>query len=169
MKLTRTERWMLSNQYRILEALYPSEAQGYAHIRDAIESGYELEYEQIIPHIYEEGLSDSECREVRDIMTMFSSLKASFNQLEDTSGIEEWEINFRGFSGNDETTYMAYAQYLRERGSFRELEHGDGFNSHFPMLSAYRKMLPEWRNSENEFFLSKDDIIRIISTTNRKG
>jgi uncharacterized protein YfbU (UPF0304 family) len=163
MKLSRIDRWMLSNQYRILEALYPNEAEEYAHIRDAIESGYELEYEQIIPYIYEEGLSEDECREVKDIMAMFSILKESYNLLEDKSGIDEWKINFRGFSGNDETSQMAYAQYLRERGSFRHLERGDDFNSHFPALSGYRKMLAEWRKSENEYALSREDIIRIIS------
>jgi uncharacterized protein YfbU (UPF0304 family) len=163
MKLSRLERWMLSNQYKILEALYPDEAKDYAHIRDAIESGYELEYEQIISYIYEEGLSEEECREIRAIMAMFSSLKASYNQLEDKSGIDEWKITFRGFSGNDETLQMAYAQYLRERGSFRDLERGDDFNSHFPALSGYRKKLSKWRDSENEHALSKDDIIRITS------
>src|SRR5437588_7351354 len=159
MKLTRTERWMLSNQYRTLEALYSKEAKDYAHIREAIESGYELEYEQIIPYIYEEGLTEEECREVKDVMTMFHVLKASFNHLEDKSGIDEWKIAFRGFSGNDETSQMAYARYLREGGSFRELDRGDDFDSHFPMLSGYRKMLSKWRDSENEYALSKDDII----------
>jgi len=162
MKLSRIERWMLANQYRILEKLYPDEAKEYAHNREAIEYGYELEYGHIIEHIYEQGLSEEECREVKDIMAMFSSLKASYNQLEDKSGIDEGKLAFRGFSGNDETMQMAYAQYLYQSRSFRDLEHGDDFNSHFPMLSSYRKMLSEWKNSENEHALSKDDIIRII-------
>jgi uncharacterized protein YfbU (UPF0304 family) len=163
MTLSRTERWMLSNQYRILEALYPDEARDYAHIRDSIESGYELEYGQAPAYIYERGLSEEECREVKDIMAMFSSLKASFNSVKDKSGIDESRLNFPGFSGNDETMQMAYAQYLYEGGSFRDLGPGGDFNSHLPALSGYCKMLAAWKTSENEYALSKDDIIRIVS------
>jgi uncharacterized protein len=163
MELTRTERWILSNQYRILEALYPDEADDYRRTRDAIDSGYELEYERIIPYIYENGLSEEECREVTDIMAMFSSLKSSHDALLDKSGIDASRIIFRGFSGNDETSQMAYAQYLRDKGSFRDITRSGDLNSHFPALGGYRKMLSEWRNCENPYHLSKDDIIRITA------
>ena len=40
-KLTTLDRLVLSNQYRILEALYPDEAETLAIKREAIENGYE--------------------------------------------------------------------------------------------------------------------------------
>ncbi len=52
MKLTRTERWILSNQYRILEALYPDERGSLEKARIALESGYELEYDGMSQRIY---------------------------------------------------------------------------------------------------------------------
>lgn len=66
MKLSRTERWMLSNQYRILEALYPADAGSYARHREALESGYELHYDWMIGSIYDDKdtLSSEDCREV---------------------------------------------------------------------------------------------------------
>ena len=36
MKLSRVERWMLSNQYRVLGLLDPKEAEGYAQLREAL-------------------------------------------------------------------------------------------------------------------------------------
>jgi hypothetical protein len=39
MKLTRTERWILANQYRILEVLYPKEADSLSYAREAFEHG----------------------------------------------------------------------------------------------------------------------------------
>ena len=161
MKLSRLDRMILSNQYRILEALYPHQADEYSRAREAIESGYTFEYERLIEHIREDGLSEEECREIREIMKMFSSLKASYNNLEDKSGIDEWRMTFHGFSGNEETSQMAYAQYLRKGGSFTELGQENDFSGHLAALSAYRKMLSEWRNSANRYLLSKDDIIRI--------
>jgi hypothetical protein len=58
MKLTRTERWILVNQYRILEALYPDEAKWFAENREALSSGYELHYRGMIDFIYDEEDTD---------------------------------------------------------------------------------------------------------------
>jgi uncharacterized protein YfbU (UPF0304 family) len=41
LKLSLTERIVLANQLRILEAVDPDEAKSYQHQRDALERGYE--------------------------------------------------------------------------------------------------------------------------------
>ena len=43
--LSRHERLFLYNQYKILEALYPGEAEYYSVKREALEYGYEIEYD----------------------------------------------------------------------------------------------------------------------------
>ncbi|MGH9892937.1 MAG: YfbU family protein, partial [bacterium] len=110
LKLTRTERWILANQCRILEALYPKEARDFARDREALEHGFEGAYSDIIPHIYDEseGLSAEECSEVVQIMDMHLALKRSYEALADKSGIKEYGIKFQGFDGNNETAQMAY-------------------------------------------------------------
>ena len=45
MKLTRQERWILSNQYKILKAV--EGVDHYNQAIDALESGYEAEYESL--------------------------------------------------------------------------------------------------------------------------
>lgn len=165
MKLTRVERWILSNQYRILEALDTDEADSYAEVRQALEEGYEAEYEDFAQHISEHEMSEEECREVTDILSMFSTLHYAYEDLEDKSGIEEWRVRFAGFDGNNETRQMAYARYFCESGGGRytELDRGDGFNSHCPVIDRYRSMLEEWRKSPNPNKLTKVDIVRIVS------
>lgn len=164
MQLSRTERWMLANQYKILEALYPDEAAYYEKSRTALERGYEMEYPWLCEHIYEETLSVEECREVLDILEMFSNLKYSYEKLQDKSGIDEYRISFSGFDGNNEGAYLDYADHYCNREDdirYPELGFPKDLNSHAPLLGGYRRMLEEWRTSKDKLHLSKTEIIRI--------
>src|SRR3546814_2004917 len=76
-KLIRKERLFLSNQMRILEALYPEEAQYISTQRVAVERGYEFLYDfELMSHIYEgdDTLSSDEAKEVWDTLEMFGAL-----------------------------------------------------------------------------------------------
>jgi len=167
MKLSRVERWILSNQFHILEALYPDDADHYAKVHEALESGYELHYEWFSEHIYNDRdiMTPEENREVIEILSMFDSLKRAYGSLSDKTGIEESRVKFCGFDGNNETKQMGYARYFctLKGGRFTDLDRGDNFNSHGPTLARYRRMLSEWKKSVDQNNLSKDDIIRIIS------
>jgi len=83
----------------------------------------------------------------------------------DKSGIEEQRIRFPGFDGNNETKQMACTRYYcnLDVGKYQELDRGDNFNSHRPMLDRYRQMLAEWKKSAKTYELTKDDTIRIAS------
>jgi len=167
MKLSRVERWILSNQFHILEALYSDNAGHYAEAREALESGYELHYKWLSQHIYDgrDIMTPEESSEVIDILSMFDSLKQVYWRLSDKTGIEQRRVEFCGFDGNHETKQMGYARYFctSEGGRFTDLDRGDDFNSHTPTLPRYRRMLSEWKKSADKNNLSKDDIIRIIS------
>jgi uncharacterized protein YfbU (UPF0304 family) len=167
-KLTRTERWILANQYQILEVLKPDEAEGFAEVRIALERGYELHYTP--DHIYAEGdiMSADMCEEVLDILSMHRALHDSFDGLKDKSGIRDRDITFVGFDGNNETTHMAYARYYcgldGGQARFTELHRGDNFNSHMPVLDMYRRMLRVWRDGlDKKHELTKDDIQHIVA------
>ena len=166
MKLSQMERLILVNQYMILEKLYPEEASSYARIRKALEDGYELEYSEIFNNIYhdDETLSENGCILVREILTMFTVLKYSYNKLDDKSGIDPKDVTLWGFDGNNETEYMAYARYLIEDCQlWGDLQEDAVFNRHISSLSRYRQMLNVWNsygNDKNE--LSKEQILSII-------
>jgi uncharacterized protein YfbU (UPF0304 family) len=161
-ELSRKERWILSNQLRILEALYPNDADYYRKNRTAIEEGYSLHYSWAAEHIYEE-LSYGECKEVLDILEMHSMMQRAYERLSDREGIEEWKVKFAGFDGNDETRLMGYAQYfVEELGRYSDLDIED-FNSHMPSIGGYRLMLLAWKESTDVHHLTKEDLIRITS------
>ena len=169
MKLSRVERWMLVNQMRILEALYPDEAKSIAEHREALEQGYEYHYDEFAQHIYDDKdtLSVDGCKEVLHILSMHQALKRAYDKLPDKSGIEEYRVRFAGFDGNDrvEGTMMAYTRWYCDShgGRFKDLDRGDDFNSHGLMLDSYRAMLKEWEASKDTNRLTKDDIIRITN------
>lgn len=169
MKLSRAERLVLSNQYRILEALYPAERPALAAAREAVERGFELHYGRIAEHVADdEGtLGAEQCREVLDILQMFAVLRPGYHALDDKSGIEERRTRFRGFDVNDpvESACAAYARFTcrLDAARFKDVDRGNDFTSQLPLLGTYRKMLRAWHASADESALGRDDIVRITT------
>ena len=165
MKLSRSERLLLVNQYLILEKLYPEDAEHYAQGRKALEEGYERHYAELTNNLYD-GVSEECCQEIVDILDMFRSLQFYYEKLEDKSGIDEKLIQFPGFDGNDESVELRYVQYhLEDLGNYKELSessHNVGFNSHEPLLDTYRSMLRTWKESKNKLKLSREEIFKLI-------
>lgn len=161
MTLTRTDRWMLSNQYKMLAKLDPENADHYEHVREILEQGYELHYRWVAEHIYDGDsiMTAEQCREVLDILEMFSLLK----QTSADSGPNAWRLKFSGFDGNTESKYMAYSKFFCEQdeGRYPELDRGDKFNSHMPSLERYRRQLAAWHSSKDPRQLTTEDIQRI--------
>jgi len=148
---------ILSNQLKILERLYPEEADAYANQRKAVEEGYSFHYPSLMDHIYNE-MTVEECREVLDILQMFSTIKISFEDLDDKSDIKENRIRFAGFDGNNETRQMIYARYfIVDLERYDELRSGSqysDYNSHSPSIDRYRRMLKVWEEYPNQYALN---------------
>lgn len=165
MELSRKERLFLSNQLKILEKLYPKEADYYEKHRKAVEQGYSLHYDWITENLREE-MSEEECREVLDILDMYRALTFSYRDLDDKSNLPEWKIEFPGFDGNNEPKQMKYTEYfINDLNRFSELRDDSDFpdyNSHSPMLEKYRRMLSKWNEFDQKQNLSKDEIIEIL-------
>jgi uncharacterized protein YfbU (UPF0304 family) len=113
-------------------------------------------------------MSEDACKEVLDILDMFSALERSYRQLaEKPAGVSECDVTFFCFDGNHETEQLSYASFLIEKeGKWQELaDHGDHLNSHGPFLDSYRRMLRVWQQlpTERKYELSADDIQRIAA------
>lgn len=168
MELTIKERLSLSYQLKIIEKLYPEEADYYASHRKAIEEGYELHYNWISEHLYE-GLKKEECKEVLDILDMYSNLYFSFRELKNPKNLTISQIVFPGFDGNNETMRMAYTRYfiedLQRFETIKKLTKGN-YNSHIQYLNKYRKMLLKLNSYplEKRNSLTEDQIIDLIQT-----
>lgn len=73
MEMSNTQRLILSNQYKLMSQLDPSNAAKYQRLKTIIERGYEL---QMCELNKEFGcISEAQCREVIDIMEMYQRCK----------------------------------------------------------------------------------------------
>ncbi len=172
MEFTKKERFMIANQFRILELLEPAQAQEYAKTREIFEEGYENECEWAMEHI-DSGLSSDIQKQVCDTLDMFVAIRRNYGQLTDKIGIEPNEILFDGYDGNDpqEVKMLGYARFLVEKeGKFTDVKKGqDGhwnFNSHGERIENYERMLAEWDQMGRNQILSKDQIANLLNASN---
>lgn len=162
MELSKTERWILYNQFSILEILDKGSADHYAKVKDVIADGYELEYRYISEHISDEVLSNDDCIYVIDILTMYDDMAYAYEQLSGESGFDADRIKFHGFHGNTEYRFLGYARHLlADKSRFSRLERGD-LDSHFPTDQLYRKQLAIWRPIKQKNPLDVGDLRRIV-------
>ena len=166
MKLTKVERWILTNQYKILEHVDPDNLKHYQTMQVVLEQGYELEYDWKTQHLYNDDdvVTEEKGRYVINVMAMYDALQQSFKSLADKEGIKERELAFPGFDGNEEGEYLSYAKFLREHeGKFTSLkDDSDHLNSHFPTLDIYNRMQEVWAQARNKYALSRDEIRAIL-------
>lgn len=168
MELSKKERLGLIYQLRILEALYPDEAEHFSENREALESGYSLHYEWLFQSLSDD-LSPEACREVLDVLDMYRAITFGLQNLADDDSLKtHHRAKFRGFDGNNEGQLMGYVRYfIMDLGRFEELKEGKfpSFNSHMPMLETYRRMLTVWRSFSDKFVLSRDDIAALLGAS----
>jgi uncharacterized protein len=160
---TQTERLILINQLEILQKLKPDDADWYADKIKILTNGYTIFYGEIDKCIYEE-MSEEDCKEVINILEMFTFLTRTYEKLNQPNVVNKL---FAGFDGNYETDQMGFAHFLiEEQNKFKELKKKNGaYDSHAPMLPKYRAMLEVWKTiPETERIsgnISEVDLLRI--------
>jgi uncharacterized protein YfbU (UPF0304 family) len=158
LKLTRAERVLLANQYRLLEVLVPDESEYFAQRREIVQQGYAIHYSEIDQWFYEE-MSPEASREILDILNMFRALT---NAASRKLSVGE-KLGFEGFDGNEESSEFGYVTFLVETlKRFTEIN-ANKLNSHWPMLGRYRAMLAEWRECKEKYELTQAEIDRIAT------
>lgn len=141
--LTPVERLQLINQFRILEKLYPENAQDYAESRGIIARGYTIQYEEVFSEVFEE-MDIEESKYVYDVLDMYRVLIQSYDALADKKGLTPEDVRFRGFDGNNESKRHAFVEHLKKQGKWAETLTG-GLNSHsMSTMSLYPRMLERY-------------------------
>jgi uncharacterized protein YfbU (UPF0304 family) len=167
MNLTIKDRLILANQYTILIALATdeSEKKKYSDSLEIIEAGFESEYTNLFPDIDNKVLTEKEGEEVHNILEMFHQIQNSLEDLGEIE-VEKSKVTFVGFDVDHESPQFSYTKYLiKTRPIYQKLT-DEVADSHFPMLTIYRRMLDEWKRSDNKYQLTKDDIVRIANSRN---
>lgn len=104
---------------------------------------------------------------VWDVLDMYRSLFDSYNKLplEQKNDIDEDDIRFEGFDGNNEAEYLCYTDFiLEDLERYKESrECGDDHNSHWPTVQKYSRMLAKYKQIKKDRYLSLDQIKEIIT------
>jgi uncharacterized protein YfbU (UPF0304 family) len=136
------------NQFKILRHVDPKDGKYYEHSQHVLERGYEIEYEWIAQDVYadDDTLPVSETAEALDILEMYAHMQQSFDDLEDTSEIDARRISFPGWDGNHQPKLVGFCRYFHHvRGRYQFLRRPADWDSRFPVMDAYRRMLEVWR------------------------
>jgi uncharacterized protein YfbU (UPF0304 family) len=141
-ELTRVERKSLWNQIEILKHLDPTSKDHLEIHQQILEYGYQPLYKNLFEPIDRRELTQSEVSLVYDVLSMFEG----FQRFEERTGtkLEGLFTKFLGFSGNDETELMAFSKFTVEKQKRWEYLNIREFNSHFPLVDVYRRMVTAW-------------------------
>lgn len=138
---------VLINQFRILGQLFPDEARECENRIKILQYGFSRHYEWLMP--LDDDMEEAACAEVFDILDMFRAIHTSLKDNDNLPTDEKRRLKFDGFDGNEEPEQYSYARFLmQDEERYPELARqcADEFlNSHYPVLSSYRRMLAEWR------------------------
>lgn len=168
LKLTKLDRVFLINQLRILEGLYPDEAEELGVRREVLERGYEMLYSWDYEYVYDgsDKMTAEESQEVWDTLEMFDAIQRSMPEGFD---IEPYPIvKFAGYDGNNEGKFMSFAQFTVERlkrFEYVPMQKAGYWNSHMPIRSVYRRMLEEWKKKPGpeRYTMSREELARLLT------
>lgn len=149
MQLSKVERALLANQLRILEVLFPNEAEELAQHRTALEAGWEYHFEDALVAVTSDDVfTTDQSREIIDILDMYHHIELALGRLGSDHGLaQHFAGRFAGFDGNNELPELSYVEYLVEdlgRFEYLATRAEAGFNSHTQVLPRYRRMLSVW-------------------------
>ncbi len=163
---TLEQRLILINQYKILEKLYPEDAEIYARYQEILNDGYTLHYNDLIEYMAK-PMPEEAMEFVLDILDLYNTMHLAVYRSKNEK-YKGKTIYFPGFDGNNEYEYLNYARFFIFRlDRFQELQKEDTFesyNTHGRTLDTYKRMLKYWNESKNEnkFILTEkqlDDLI----------
>lgn len=166
MEITKRDRLILINQYKILASLNKAEADHYEELISILENGYSIFYSQLDEWISEE-MPEEEGRFVLDVLDLYRAIEDVKRATKDSRLLAHHYAFFRGFDGNNETEHMGFCRFLIEKqGKFQEqkqyLLKNDNLNSHMPMTEKYSRMLNEAKGLPNKWSMSADDALRVL-------
>lgn len=164
--ISKRDRLILINQYRILAKLDKEDADHYEELISILENGFSIFYSQLDEWISEE-MPPGEGLFVLNILDLYRALEDIKRASKDIRLLEHHYSIFLGFDGNNETNYMSFCRFLIEKqGKFQEqkqyLLKNDNLNSHMPMIDKYKRMLSEAEGIPNIWSMNVESALRLL-------
>lgn len=160
--LSKVERLILANQYEILGELRQDEH--YSKVADALRDGHKWLYQQIFESVSDD-FPDVDAEHVFAILGIYGDMRNSYAELEDKSKINEHQLNFPGFDGNNEAEFCSFTDALFKLGHFVDIIDILGKNTHMPTTAIYRRMIQCWQElGKPNYPYSREQIIAILAS-----
>lgn len=168
MNFTKLERIQLINQFEILKNINPDEQEYYEQLIEILTNGYAIFYSEL-----ENWLSDEmpveEGEFVLNVLDLYRAIENFKSHNEANSIIEHTFGYFHGFDLNEEGPYFLFVKFLIDKQKkFQEQgihsDKTDHFNSHWPKLEKYKKMVAKWEKLGRKYELKEAEILEILNT-----
>ncbi|PKK88450.1 MAG: hypothetical protein CVV64_18805 [Candidatus Wallbacteria bacterium HGW-Wallbacteria-1] len=167
-ELSKKDRLLLINQYKILRVLEPESADHYDELISILENGFKIFYSMLEESISED-ISEDECRLVLDILSIYRFIEDyKYCHPEDNEIIKHGNSIFRGFDGNHETNMLVFARFLIDmQGKFSEQIKNknqiSNFNSPECKVKEYENVIKIWKSEfEGKPLCKREEILRIL-------
>ena len=167
MDLTKKDRLLLINQYRILATLNKEDDAHYLELIEILERGYEVFY-SLVHEWVSDDMPTTEGRFVLDVLDLYRAIEDVKRSTKDERLVKHDYSYFRGFDGNNEAAHMGFSRFLIEtQGKFPEqkpyLLRTGGLNSHMPMIPKYERMLEVAEGLTSIRQMSLDQVLEILN------
>ena len=168
MSFTKNERIILINQYEIRKKLDPNNADYYDENIEILRSGYEVFYENVDEGVFN-PMKESDGDFVLKVLDMYRGIEYYKKTNQDDTEVKDHLMStFRGFDGNHETKYMAFARFVvHTQQKFTEqlayTADNDDFNSHMELASEYSAMLDVWMGIEDKLKPTHDQLMSVLN------
>lgn len=167
MELSKKDRVILINQYRILSHLDPDSSSRYEELIEILESGYTIFYSMVDDYVSEE-MSVDEGHFVTEILNIYRHIEDYKRKNPDDQEVAGHPYAvFPGFDGNEEGKFFGFVRFLIEKqGNWGEQKRywreTDGLNSHAPMVSKYERMIAKWKESGGGYDFDRERVLEIL-------
>ncbi|MEW5069665.1 YfbU family protein [Bacillus subtilis] len=151
---TKEQRAILINQLEIKQLLDESRKDLYEKYIEILDRGYSRYYSDIFGELDEE-LDDTVHKRVVGVLTMYETLYNDRLHLpeEEKKQIDEKDVLFKGFDGNNESSHHSYVNFLVRKmemfstiGELIETGKIKSTNSHRSMVGYYDELLQRYRS-----------------------
>ncbi len=165
-QLTKKDRLMLINQYKILAALDKDEESHYFELIEVLENGYSIFYSMVDEWVADD-MPVEDGRFVLDILDLYRAIEDVKRSTKDERILSNNYSFFRGFDGNNETEHMGFCRFLIEmQGKFQGqkpyLLKNDNLNSHIPMIDKYSRLLEAAKQISDIWSMSPEQVLQIL-------
>lgn len=160
-ELTDKDRLFLANQHEILAHLDTDNSEYHLKLAEQLKNGHKWLYEQSFDS-FDENLSDENANLVLDILQVYEMIQDAYDSLEDKTGIDESEVKFPGFDGNNETEFMGFVDSLERDNRFTDVIKKGHRNSHSQKVRRYESMINKWEEFGKPYSLTKEQLFEIL-------